>query len=163
MELGVEWSDFEPQSPSETDDDDQTIPGVVSDHDSCDARVVPIDSVSLRNILKPPAITVHEVEQLLPDLMMNEGWGTVQKSLAKTIAVTRCIDGDSLRIDCKAHSRGHHLKCKCHIDIRPYRGATYDFAGANAVVLKLAIAGTCLSAKEHMDAARDVQNDWKRR
>ena len=82
----------------------------MSDDDSCDARVVPIDSVSLRNILKHPAITVHEVEQLLPDLMMDEGWGTVQKSLAKTIAVTRCIDGDSLRTDCKTHSRGRHLQ-----------------------------------------------------
>lgn len=92
------------------------------------------------------------VTHMLPDFVMTPAWDVKCVSTGRMLAKIRCINGSSLRIDCKAEG---HVRCKAHADIKG------DFIKLNVALMLWAIAGSCMSADQHLEGAASLMKRWR--
>jgi hypothetical protein len=93
-----------------------------------------------------------EVVAKLPNFFDAPSWEVkkMDEKPPRSLSKTRCIQGTSLRTDCKVHA-----KCKLHIDVRG------DLFGADAASHRWGIAGCAMTRDEHMAAAKRVVELFK--
>ena len=95
--------------------------------------------------------TIEDVQSSFPDFEVTTAWQVRQCSAGEICSKTRCIHGESLRTDCRVHG----APCKLHIAV------AHDYQRCNAISMLWAIAGSGMSAAEHVEYASHVQGRWR--
>ena len=73
------------------------------------------------------------------------------------LAKVRCIQGSSLRGDCRIHAKGPRGVCKIHLD-------TFgQFEACQSAILRWGVHGVACSYDEHMDSAVLEATAWRNR
>ena len=91
--------------------------------------------------------TAAGVEEALPQFVCSDQrWETRVRETKELLGKVRCIQGVSLRADCRVH-RHPAGPYKCHIDIKG------DFVRADAEITKCLVAGHEMTTEEHKTLA----------
>ena len=104
----------------------------------------------------------------LPNFQINAQWEVRRAPFAASdrIGKVRCIQGQSLRVDCDLHkpkdapeeakaSMGKNARCKLHIMI------SGRFEEAQCVLARWCAFGTTCGHAAHWEASRDCAREWR--
>jgi hypothetical protein len=143
-----------------------------SDSSSSSVADFPVDASSSSNsgggevappVAEPPTPlnimetldSVNNIDMLfarMPDFEMNSRWEITHKPDNQVIGKIRCIQGESLRIDCRC---GHVVPCKMHIGIHG------RFEMAQCWLIRWLIFGTACDSERHTQEAVRRQAQWR--
>ena len=118
-----------------------------------------------------PPVTPSNVLEVLRDVdcladvearagyFFNNAWELRRRAAPSDAPLTkvRCIQGASLRADCKIHAKGDRGVCKIHLD-------TFgEFEACQAAILRWGVHGVDRSYDEHIAAAMSEATHWRNR